>query len=230
MFSVLSWNIRQGGGTRLHAIVQHIKAQRPTVVILSEFHIGPTGVNLLQLLRDTGYTHQYTTEASPHVNTVLIASLLPGVKISHPESDPIYYQNILSVRFDALEVLGVYLPHKKHHQLLQYIHHYTAQNNLPLIIAGDYNTGINHVDQVGNSFWYEAEFKRLAEVDLHDAFRHLHGDQRVYSWFSHGGNGYRYDHTWVSGDLLPILTACHYHDEIRERRISDHASMWLKLG
>jgi len=99
-----------------------------------------------------------------------------------------------------------------------------------IIIAGDYNTGINHVDQVGKSFWYEDELIKLKKNGYVDAFRHIHGDIKEYSWYSHQGNGYRYDHTYVDEALIPIVKDCYYLNSWREEKLSDHSPMVLELG
>ena len=85
------------------------------------------------------------------------------------------------------------------------------------------------MDQKGSSFWYTDELKKLNDLDLHDAFRHVHGDVESYSWYSHHGNGYRYDHTYVHKDLLPLVKQCDYIHEAREEKWSDHSPMILEL-
>ena len=94
---------------------------------------------------------------------------------------------------------------------------------------GDFNTGKNFIDQKGDSFWYTSELKDLEEAGMVDGFRHVHGDVESYSWFSHKGNGYRYDHIYVSKDLLPLVKQCDYIHEARENKLSDHSPMILEL-
>jgi len=86
------------------------------------------------------------------------------------------------------------------------------------------------VDQKKKSFWYEDQFIELTQELGKDAYRHIHEDKLEYSWFSHQGNGYRYDHTIVTPDLVPIITNCYYLQDYREQKISDHAPMVLELG
>ena len=98
------------------------------------------------------------------------------------------------------------------------------------IVAGDYNTGKNYIDQKGNSFWYTAELENLEKVGMKDAFRHVYGDEEEFSWYSHQGNGFRYDHTYISEGLLPIVKDCYYPHEYRIDGLSDHSPMILELG
>ena len=95
--------------------------------------------------------------------------------------------NIVCASFDAFDLYGVYLPHKKKHQLFDFfLNHLPSQK--ASIIAGDFNSGINGLDQKGKSFWYEDELIALNEIDYVDAFRLKNGQVQEYSWFSHQGN------------------------------------------
>jgi len=69
----------------------------------------------------------------------------------------------------------------------------------------------------------------LEKAGYVDAFRHIHGDAKEFSWFSHQGNGYRYDHTYLSDDLLPFISDCRYIHEWRDEGLSDHSPMVLTL-
>jgi exonuclease III len=65
----------------------------------------------------------------------------------------------------------------------------------------------------------------LAEHDLADVFRALHGyAAEGFSWLSQRPTEHqsrRYDHIFASAALRPV--ACRYHVEWRERGLSDHA-------
>ena len=227
---IISWNIRQGGGSRIKEICQQVTRWKAQILILSEFRNNDSGRQLRTQLLKLGYRYQWVTGSGDQDNAVAIFSLLPGSSSLLPESDQTYGHNILVAHFPAFSVMGVYLPHKKKHSLLPYIKDYALAHNQPLILAGDLNTGINGVDQKGSSFWYEDELKDLASADLEDTFRHLHGNVTEYSWYSHQGNGYRYDHTYTSTVLRPLIKACYYDHSVREDKVSDHSAMVLELG
>ena len=135
---------------------------------------------------------------------------------------------MIKAEFQALDVYGVYMPHKKKHLLFDYLN--SIEFPKPSVICGDFNSGMNHIDQKGNSFWYEADLIKLLKNGFDDAFRVKHPDLLDYSWYSHQGNGFRYDHTYVSDMLSPIVTECYYDHHIREAGISDHSPMILRLG
>jgi len=98
-----------------------------------------------------------------------------------------------------------------------------------MILAGDINTGKNGIDQAGKSFWYTDKLEALEAAGYVDAFRSKHGDREEYSWYSHQGNGYRYDHTYVHEALIPFIQDCDYSHTEREAKLSDHALMLLDL-
>jgi exodeoxyribonuclease III len=230
MFSILSWNIMQGGGTRVMDIIQKLSGLKPSVIILSEFHNNATSGNTIRSgLLKTGYRHQFVTQSQSEENSVLIASLLPCQNEIFPNADPVFAHNILAVHFDPFSIMGVYLPHKKKHNLLNFIREHISNTSRSWIIAGDFNTGINGIDQEGSSFWYEDQLKRFSEIKLFDAFRAKNGDTKEYSWYSHQGNGFRYDYTYIHEDLLPIMKDCHYIHEWRMDKSSDHAPMFLSF-
>ena len=227
---ILSWNILQGGGSRILKIINYLNKSSCQIIVLSEFQNTNKGNVIRSKLLNLGYIFQAVPLTSGSENTVLIASKLPfESKLYYQRSNYEFNYGLICAIFKSFRLIGVYLPHKKKHQLfdllLKEINH-----ELPLIIAGDFNTGKNYVDQKGNSFWYEDQFLQLQSEGMIDAYRHLNGDKKEYSWFSHQGNGYRYDHSLVHQHLLPVLKSCIYDQEIRIAKVSDHAPMILELG
>lgn len=230
MFSILSWNILQGGGSRCAEILHQILLLKPTVCVLSEYRNNARGDKLRKGLLSGGYSYQFSTYSSENENSVLIVSLIPCIHEIHPTADPIFSGNILSIHFDIFSIMGVYLPHKKKHVLFDYILEHINNFKKHYIITGDFNTGKNLIDQNGQSFWYEDKLFALEKAGFVDAFRHIHGDTRQYSWYSHQGNGFRYDQSYMHHSLLPILKECHYIHEWRKAGLSDHSPMYLELG
>lgn len=224
---ILSWNLQQGGGSRIKNILQAIAELNAEVLLFSEFQNQNHRKYFEPLLR-LGYSFQYRSAAADRKNTVYIASKIAGSSRIYDTSDYEYADCVMSLRLGVFDVWSVYMPHKKKHRLFDLM-----QGELPLypsIVSGDYNTGINGVDQVGDSFWYEDDLKALESIRYRDAFREMHGSLREYSWYSHRGNGYRYDHTYLHEDLLPILKGCRYIHEWRNAGWSDHSPMLLELG
>ena len=234
MISILAWNIRQGGGTRSAGILKKIREQNPTIVVLSEFRNNDNGCKLRIGLLQHGYLYQVASGASGNENTMLIASRAPCGSAVFPESDANYPHAIVRADFSAFRLYGLYLPHKKKHKLFQFLKEELATGgngqSQSTIITGDWNTGKNGIDQAGNSFWYSEHLPILEKSGYVDAFRKLHGDAREYSWYSHQGNGYRYDHTYVDESLAKVLKECRYLHTWREEGLSDHSPMFTAVG
>lgn len=230
MLKILSWNIQQGGGSRIAEIFKFLLSESPECIILSEFKNNERGLSLRSKLLQAGYIHQAITAAPSDKNSVLIASKLSGNVHLFPGEEPDFPYACIRVEMEALDVYGVYLPHKKKHNWFPIILKHLKERDRPAVIAGDYNTGINYVDQKGNSFMYSEYLPQLLSLGYHDAFRHVHGDVSEFSWYSHQGNGYRYDHTYIHQDLIPLIKNCYYNHDARKNKLADHSPMILELG
>jgi len=229
MLKILSWNILQGGGSRVTGILKFIAKQSPQIIVLSEFKNNEKGKQIRNGLLQINYLHQAIGETPNEENTVLVASKLPFHSQLYYDKNIDFNYGVVAAKFSSFNLYGVYLPHKKKHQLFPLLKDEIIKNK-PSIIAGDFNSGKNFIDQKGDSFWYEKDLKELEKNDMVDAFRHINGDVKAYSWYSHQGNGYRYDHTYIHTDLLPVVKHCDYIHSVREEKISDHSAMILELG
>lgn len=220
----------QGGGNRILPITNALLAGSYDIIALSEFKNNNSGQKIREILLKNGFFNQFVTNAKSDENSVMIASKFNGEIELYPDADPQFSNNIITVKFAAFNLMAVYLPHKKKHQLLPFISNSVQKSQQPFIIMGDYNTGHNFIDQKGDSFWYQAELQAFERNGYNDAFRYKWGKSEEYSWFSHQGNGFRYDHTYVHESLLPIVKNCYYLHEWRQNKISDHSPMVLELG
>jgi len=230
MFKLLSWNIQQGGGSRVLDIISFLLSEKPECIILNEFKNNEKGLSIRTKLLSSGYIHQAITDAPSDKNSVLIASKVSGNIFLFPGEEKDYPYACVRMEMEALDVYGVYLPHKKKHTWFPIILEHLKERNRPAIIAGDFNTGINKVDQKGSSFMYSEYLPKMNVLGYKDAFRFIHDDVEEYSWYSHQGNGYRYDHTYCHEDLLPLVKNCYYIHEARKNKWSDHSPMVLELG
>jgi len=230
MFNILSWNIQQGGGSRVNSIVKYLLKKKPQLLVLNEFKNNTNGTILRTKLLQQGYLHQVVSNATPDLNSVLIASKLPGNSHLFSKDELQFPQSMLKFSLEVFDVYGVYFPHKKKHNCFEVLLNDLKQTERPAIIVGDYNSGKNFIDQKGDSFWYENYFFKMEDIGYIDAFRLIHEDKKEYSWFSHQGNGYRYDHTYISETLKPLVKDCFYDQQAREDKLSDHAPMFLELS
>jgi exodeoxyribonuclease-3 len=82
-----------------------------------------------------------------------------------------------------------------------------------------------------------AAYARLVKQGWTDALRHMHGDERIYTFWHYLRNrwqrnaGLRIDHILLSPDLAPRLKAAGVDREVRGKPgASDHAPVWVILG
>ncbi|KOT46743.1 endonuclease [Streptomyces caelestis] len=104
--------------------------------------------------------------------------------------------------------------------------------DMPVIVAGDLNVierGHQPPHKVFGDWEYDF-YDSFQAAGLTDAFRHLHPDEVTHSWFGRSGNGFRFDHLFVSTPHAERILACDYHQEAREVGLTDHAVMTLRLG
>ena len=210
-------------------IISYIKESKSQILVLSEYRNNKKGTEIRKYLLDLGYCFQAVSLNNSAVNSVLIASKIAFNSTIYSDIDPEYSANLILAEFSFFRLFGCYLPHKKKHVLFDFLLSETA-SGIPSIITGDLNSGINGIDQKGKSFWYEDEMIDLHKQGLKDSFRLIQKDVKEYSWYSHQGNGYRYDHYLVDEKLEAIVKDCYYDHESRESGLSDHSAMYLQLG
>jgi exodeoxyribonuclease III len=109
---------------------------------------------------------------------------------------------------------------------------FLAQFGGPVIVAGDLNVvepgHIPHHAVFGD--WEYGFYRSFAGAGLADAYRALHPDTPGHSWFGRSGQGYRFDHGFVTTPHAGLIRSCRYLQEPRELSITDHAAMTLILG
>jgi exonuclease III len=108
----------------------------------------------------------------------------------------------------------------------------------PALLVGDTNSGRPGLDEEVPVFdareggWIEA----LEAAGWRDAFRHLHGAAREYTWYSpNGANGFRLDQAFLNPAMLPRLRGVsHAWGRARPGRrptpeLSDHAALIVEV-
>jgi len=238
---IVSWNIRAGGGVRAELIAKQLCRWRGDVVALQEFRATPPSRRLAEALATQGLTHQETTidRALPAANRLLVASRCP-LELMRSRSAPREPGRWLLVRVLAqpgLIVGAMHAPNRvsgRKYPLLDAVHSLARSwRDGPALFAGDTNSGRIGLDEEAPAFnqredrWMQA----LDDAGWHDAYRRIHGDKRVYTWYSpNGRNGFRLDQAFVNRSLLPRLTAARYRwgrvsGDGRREALSDHAAL-----
>lgn len=218
---VVGWNIRAGGGRRVEMIAAQLCAWAPDVVALCEFRATPASCRLAEVLAAQGLAFQETAVdlSLPSRNGLLVASRWPlrRIRMKHAPAEPCRW---LLVRVDAplpFTLAAMHIPLTVSGRKTAYLdavqrltHHWRRG---PALFIGDTNSGRPDIDEESPVFgpnmttWFDAMDRR----GWADAFRHLHGDTRVYTWYSpNRGNGFRLDQAFINRQLLPRLRQAGY--------------------
>jgi exodeoxyribonuclease-3 len=120
------------------------------------------------------------------------------------------------------------------------------KQDLPVVLAGDYNVAPTELDIYPTKSWDKdaliqpksrAAFASLAAQGWCDALRTLHPEERIYTFWDYKRNrwprdaGLRLDHLLLSPAIAPRLTKAGVDKKIRgEEGASDHAPAWIVLS
>ena len=198
-------------------------------MVLSEYRNNESGHLIRTKLLLAGFVFQFGSPIEAAINGVLIASRKACSFTCYLGQINDFPEALIRAEMADLTVYGLYFPHKKKHTLFPFLKTQLAQSHQAQLLIGDFNTGKNFVDQKGDSFWYTEALKDLKRDGFLDAFRHLHGAHKEYSWVSAHGQGYRYDHCYVEAGLAPVVKQCYYDHEVRSSNLSDHSAMIVDL-
>lgn len=229
---IVSWNILQGGGKRAQSICDAISNWTPDILVLQEYRHGRTSQIISGALHDLGLVDQHSTESPARKNCVFIASGQPLQ--CQPWTDDLDATLALRVTSDeqipGLDLLAAHLPHKR--EQVPYLESLLDQSDLlagSALIIGDLNCGIPFEDSDTKTFSNTHLFQALLKQGWIDSWRSRHPDRQEFTWISHRGNGYRYDHCLSSPDFDSRLTAVEYDHVVREDGLSDHSALILDV-
>jgi exodeoxyribonuclease III len=228
---LFAWNIRQGGGTRLLAIIEAILRHDADVLVLSEYRGGDAALRLKEALERSGYRHLTSPVPPPGKTGVLIAARrrFRAHAILEPALPEPY--RLVHVEIGKLSLCGVYMPN-----LLAKVPYWEAvvaslvtRLDGHALAIGDFNTCRAYVDEPGAIDRCAYFMDRVAELGFCDLWRHRYPDGREFSWYSHRGNGFRIDHAFLSPALAKRAKAIRYSHDERLSGLSDHSPLILDL-
>lgn len=213
---LLTFNLRQGGSSRLDSIVTDISRHSPDVAVLTEYHAKP-GTRLKSMLEANGLVHQASSEPTGSQNGVLVAARRPfSVQRdeAHMPPDP---RHGLVVEFADFGLGAVYLPmydaYEPHMDWVRKVAH--QRRKQPFAFVGDFNT-----------LWLE----KLGSGGFVDAWRRLNPNGDEYSWTNNNGTRTRIDYAFLSRPMLSRLAAAYYVHDDHENKISDHHPLIVELS
>ena len=227
-------------------IVSAIADHNPDIIALSEFRAKP-GMALCQAFGANGWPHIADSGPTGIDNGICVLSRVP-LRCERPAAAP--PENVVrwldvdlpehGFGFSVIHILTS-IPGSKEPEGAAKTRFWEAllvaaeaRIGEPLLLVGDFNTGMPMVDEAGSTFLCAEHFARLSALGWIDVWRHFHGAASEYTWYSlpRGGapaNGYRLDHAFATPGLLPRITACRYSHTEREQKVSDHSPLILEI-
>lgn len=241
---ILAWNLQSPSLDRARQQADWLLRSEANILLLTEATLSEGSYHLISMVESSGFRVFYS---SPHedkyftaicvrdfaaedldVRVQLFSSRLQGVR--------------LTTILGEIQLIGIYGPTSWKNKPDSYMKERKVFQNQALellatlkpcsklIVGGDLNVlEPDHYPQVPG-FEDASFYSGLVGMGLVDAFRKFYPDEREYSWYSVERIGCRFDHFLVGQDLLTALNECKYDHTPRFQHLSDHSSMWLKLG
>ncbi len=255
---VMTLNIGNPSLQRVRKQIDWIEHRDEDIFVLTETKVSEGCSFLEEYFGEQGQTlFDYGKEAQfnvffPKSSTgdlgVMLLSRFPILRTTtcFSKKDP-FFSRLLDVTIDfygrEVGIMGLYVPSRnasaekisrKKNFVIQYLLHLkelSAAKHPPYIICGDLNIlERSHIPHYNNFLKWEYDFyDRFKHFGYADAFRILHPTANEYSWVGRTNDGYRYDHCFISNELVPHLIDCSYVHETRQIQITDHSAMILAL-
>lgn len=241
--SIFCWNIANPSLDRAKKQMAWLNGCEAELLVLTESKASEGCAFLERSFLERGYQVAVGRPDGGEYG-VMIASKLATTPTSIGARMPFLSSRTVSVTISGfepkLEVVGVYIPSRdasvekreKKKRFLDALAIALEEPSAGRVFCGDFN--VLEPDHVPfySVFepWEYGFFRRLEDLGFTDAFRALHPKAAEYSWVGRTGDGYRYDHAFITSDLLTGLKACRYDHEPRQRRLSDHSAIVLTLA
>jgi len=241
--SVLTWNVQHASAERSIRQAAWLAARPDAqVVVLTEVGHGPGGTAVISALTDHGYTCLTAQSRAPAGYRTVIASRCAAPQPLDCGITVLGHRAVaatMDLDGHQVAVLGLYVPSRgpREHRnrdkrafqeaAAAALHGLLARIDGLLVVAGDLNVlepgHRPHYRLFGT--WEYDFYRAFATAGLLDAYRVLHPDTVEHSWYGRGGNGYRFDHTFVTTRHAHRLLECRYLHAPRQAGLSDHAAM-----
>lgn len=241
----LSLNIGAAAAPRAEAILAWLRRRSEDVFVITETSAGDGTRLLLEGLRARGYRTFSATDTRDR--GVAVASRLPIHSLLDRHLSLTLPWRAAGVVLDTqprVALIGVYVPSRdrtpakvarKEHfldSLLASVQGLPVSLRGRLLVMGDYNTvSRRHLPRLPGFFPYEYAFHdQLERLGLVSAHELLSMDTQPHSWIGRTGNGYLYDYAHVGPSLHSTLERCSYLHGPRERGLTDHAAVAVRLA
>jgi exodeoxyribonuclease-3 len=254
---IATFNVNGVNG-RLPILLRWLAERQPDVVCLQELK-APNERFPEEALKEAGYGAVWHGQKSWNGVAVLARGMKPvetrrDLPVVDPEDS---HSRYIEAAVDGVLVGCLYMPNgnpvdtPKFPYKLRWFDRLTQHagdlldSGAPVVLAGDYNVMPTDLDVYKPERWqndalFKPEvreaFRKLMAQGWTDSLRHLHPDERIFTFWDYFRNafgrdaGLRIDHLLLSPSLAPRLRAAEVDSFVRGwEKASDHAPVWIEL-
>jgi len=236
----LNWNVRNPSLQRAIKQIKWLEKNSFDVNVLTEVKLSQGGVYIKDRLTSLGYTVIFPEPKNEDYGVILaVRKFMKEIPRINVDFLP-HRVSFAVCNFSRKNILltGIYAPvwrNEKKKMFLGAFEKLMVEEDLRKrfdgwVILGDLNVlEPNHIPQYSVYKDWEYFYDAFSKYGFVDAFRFFHPNEREYSWFGREGNGYRFDHVFVTENILPFLQNCFYVHGVRLEKLSDHSAMCLEI-
>jgi exodeoxyribonuclease III len=252
-----TYNIN-GIRSRLPRLVEWLERESPDIVCLQELKAADTAFPVGALV-SAGYGALWSGQSAWNGVAILARDAEPvEIRRGLPGDVADTQSRYLEAAVDGIVVACLYLPNgnpqpgpKFDYKLAWFerlIKHAKAlyASGHPVALAGDFNVVPTDFDIYNPKSWLKdallqpasrACWQRLLAQGWTDSIRHLHPDERIYTFWDYfrqhwqRDSGLRIDHILLNAELKPRLQSAGVDKWVRgQEGASDHAPTWVSFG
>ncbi len=254
---IATFNVNGVNG-RLPVLLAWLKKTAPDIVCLQELK-SPDEKFPIQAIQDAGYGAIWHGQKSWNGVAILARGGEPKETRRGLPGDPDdVHSRYIEAAVEGLLVGCLYLPNgnpapgPKFDYKLRWFDRLAKHaksmldSGAPVILAGDYNVMPTNLDVYKPERWLDdalfrpevrEAYRRLVKQGWTDALRHLHPDEKIYTFWDYFRNAYgrdaglRIDHLLLSPSVAKRLKAANVDRDVRGwEKASDHAPTWIELA
>lgn len=232
-----AWNIRAAAPGTLPRTLEVIATHNADTLVLGEV-TRSNHSPLSAALRGLGYTHLHSGRPAGRARGVMIASKVAFAETDISAGSAVDAHRWQEVYFPKkrLRLAGLYFPDTPEPITAFWprVHEAAGARRADhYLLLGDLNSGHEFFDAESGKLTGDPWFTAMPYYGMYDLWRHKHRDAREYTWYSPKGklrsSGFRLDHAFGSLAMRRRVREIWYSHDERERRVSDHSSLLLRV-
>ena len=244
---IVTWNVNSIRA-RIDNVKKYLKSSSPDIALLQEIKTEERSYPFDEIDK-LGYISYVNGQKSYNGVSILSKNKLNEINKILP-GDKIKQSRLISAKNKNIEIINIYVPNgnpvdtEKYTYKLNWIDLFIKEiekklkNNIPLIIAGDFNIIPEEKDAHApekyiNDALFKLEvrkkFRKLLNLGLQDVFRKFNQKEGNYTFWDYQqgswqkNNGLRIDHILASSNLIDLIEKIEIKKNIRNQiKPSDH--------